>query len=79
MNKSAIGWLFIAAGFFYGSFAFDFISARTLGWLVKNDWVKAPENKEIKRMTPLGPRSAIIFFSIALILIGMFILWNRNA
>jgi hypothetical protein len=77
MNKTIIGLLFILAGVTYGSTAVDSIYNRTLGWLVQNQWISPPKAGK-KDKSPFGRKGTIILYSLALIIIGIFILWNRN-
>ena len=74
MNKALIGWLFIAAGAAYGSFAFDFVSSRTFGPLIKSGFINQPSEKQL----PFGPKPTIIFYGITLIIIGIYILWSPS-
>jgi len=78
MDKSIIGLLFIFAGSAYGSLIFDGIYNATLGYLVQNGWVKLPEITPKDQEFPLGRKPTIILYSFILIIIGIFILWNRN-
>ena len=80
MSKTLIGLLFILAGVAYGSLAIDDIYNHTLGWLVLNKWVNpppAPGKDDLK--TILGRKPTILVYSAILIIIGLFILWNRNS
>ncbi|MEK7162219.1 MAG: hypothetical protein AAB729_06040 [Patescibacteria group bacterium] len=78
MSKTLLGLLFILAGVIYGSLAIDDIYNRTLGWLVENKWVKPPipGKKDITNI--LGRKPTILLYSFGLIIIGLFIIWNRN-
>jgi hypothetical protein len=76
MNKTFIGGLFVLVGLAYGSTAFDFISSRTIGLLIQNDFIKQPSEKKVKKQLPLGPKPTIIFISLILIIIGIYILWS---
>ncbi len=78
MSKTLIGLLFILAGVTYGSLAIDNFYNKTLGWLVENKWIKLPipGKKEIANI--LGRKPTIILYSFGLIIIGLFIIWNRN-
>ena len=81
MSKTLIGLLFILAGIIYGSLAIDDFYNLTLGWLVENKWIKPPvPSKDTKNSLPaiLGRKPTILLYSGALIIIGIFILWNRN-
>lgn len=78
MSKTAIGLLFILAGAAYGLLAIERANSLTLGWLVRNGWVKAPPEGKIKTSQIFGPKSSIIFYSGVLIATGFYILWNRN-
>ena len=79
MNKTFVGIIFIVAGVVYGSFAADAVYDRTLGLLVKYNWVKPPPapGKDDLR-TVFGRKPTILFYASILIIIGAFILWNRN-
>jgi hypothetical protein len=78
MDKTLIGLLFILAGLLYGSLAIDDFYNWTLGWLVEHEWVKPPlpEKNGLKEI--LGRKPTILLYSGILIIIGLFILWNRN-
>ena len=78
MSKTLIGLLFILAGVCYGSLAIDDFYNHTLGWLVEHKWLKPPvENKNSLR-SALGRKGTILVYAGGLIIIGAFILWNRN-
>lgn len=78
MNKTIIGLLFILAGTAYGSLAIDDVYSRTLGWLVENKWVKPPLPGQKDITALLGRKPTILLYSFGLIIIGLFIIWNRN-
>lgn len=78
MHKITIGILFILAGIAYGSLAIDSVYNKTLGYLVQNKWVALPkEAKEIYKNI-LGRKGTIILYSLSLIFIGVYLLWNQN-
>lgn len=78
MSTTMIGLLFILAGVCYGSMAVDNIYNHTLGWLINNDWIA--QSTATKAGKPLlGRKPTILLFSFVLIIIGIFILWNRNS
>lgn len=79
MNKTIIGFLFILAGVCYGSLALDDIYDHTIGWLVKNNWLKPPVQKPGEQPPLLGRKPTILLYSFGLIIIGAFILWTRNS
>jgi drug/metabolite transporter (DMT)-like permease len=79
MNKTWIGVAFIVAGIVFGSFSIDDVYNNTLGWLVENKWMSpppAPGKDDLKSI--LGRKPTILAYAGILILIGLFILWNRN-
>jgi uncharacterized protein YjeT (DUF2065 family) len=77
MDKTAIGLIFILAGLAYSSLALDGIYNRTLGYLVEHDWIRPP--KEAKESTKtLGRKPTILLYGGALIIIGLYIIWNRK-
>ncbi|HVY67478.1 MAG TPA: hypothetical protein VHA30_01090 [Patescibacteria group bacterium] len=76
MSETLIGLLFILAGVIYGSLALDDFYGWTLGWLVKHDWIKPPKARSQNSL--FGRKPTILFYSAILIIIGLFILWNRN-
>ena len=79
MNKTWIGIACIVAGIAYASLANDDVYNYTLGWLVENKWVNPPPaagKDDIKNI--LGRKLTIFAYAGILILIGLFILWNRN-
>ncbi|MBI5530851.1 MAG: hypothetical protein HY918_05170 [Candidatus Doudnabacteria bacterium] len=78
MSKTLIGLLFILAGFLYGSLAIDDIYNRTLGWLIEQKWIKPPIPGKKDLVNVLGRKPTILLYSLALIIIGLFIIWNRN-
>ena len=73
MNDTLIGLLFILAGVAYGSLAFDGIYDATLGWLVKNQWLKPPALTKPGKSF-FGRKPTIILYSLSLIAIGIYIL-----
>lgn len=73
MNKNIIGLLFITAGLMYGSLALDGIYNATLGWLVQHNWIKPPTPEKIAK-TIFGRKPTILFYSLSLIAIGIYIL-----
>ena len=77
MSKTTIGILFILAGLAYGSLTLDGIYNITLGYLVKYNWIKPPPPEKPSKEA-LGRKSTIIFYSLILIAIGIFLLWNRQ-
>jgi hypothetical protein len=78
MSKSLIGVLFIVAGVLYGCLAIDGVYGKTLGWLVENQWVKPPAAGKTDFTKILGRKPTILLYSLVLIIIGAFILWNRS-
>jgi len=78
MNKVLIGLIFILIGFCYGSLAIDKIYKYTLGYLVEHDWIKPPVPGENELPNVLGRKQTILVYAGILILIGLFIIWNRN-
>ena len=76
MEKSTIGALFILFGFVYGSLAIDPVYNHTLGFLIERGFIKPPAGKPADML--LGRKPAIYLYSLAFIIIGIFILWNRN-
>lgn len=79
MNKTLIGLLFIFCGFAYGSLAYDNIYDKTLGYLADNNWVSEQTVKNAKKAgTVLGRKPTILLYASILILIGIYIIWNRN-
>lgn len=80
MSKTLLGLLFILAGLLFGSLAIDAVYNGTLGWLVEHDWIKLPPlpaKGDLKAV--LGRKAAILVYAGVLVIIGLFILWNRNA
>lgn len=77
MSKTVIGLIFILAGLSYGSLAFDGIYEKTLGWLVKNQWLNPPIPDQVNK-NALGRKPTIALYAIGLIIIGLYILWNRQ-
>lgn len=73
MNNTIIGLLFILAGTAYGSLAFDGIYDATLGWLVKNEWIKPPAPSKLGKSV-FGRKPTIILYGLCLIAIGIYIL-----
>lgn len=75
MSKTIIGLIFILVGLTYGSLIIDNFYKNTLGYLVENDWIKLPKNS-----TQNNPerKITILMYSISLIIIGAYILWNQN-
>lgn len=78
MNRTTIGLIFIIAGLLYWSTSIDAIYNRTIGWLVRNNWVSQQTVDKATKSNILGRKPTILFYSFALIIIGVFILWNRN-
>ena len=77
MNKTLIGLIFILAGLAYGSLAWEKATQATVGFLLKNGWLKAPDQGKISRGI-FGPKFQILIYAGILIIIGLYILWNRN-
>jgi hypothetical protein len=77
MDKTLIGLLFILAGVSYGSLALDGVYDATLGYLVENKWLNPPVNEKSGKSI-LGRKPTIVLYSIILIIIGIYILWNRK-
>ncbi len=73
MNSTILGLLFILAGVAYGSLMLDGIYENTLGWLVKNNWIPAPSTEKLAKNI-FGRKPTIIFYSLTLIAIGIYIL-----
>ena len=79
MSKTLIGLLFVLAGTAYGSLAIDDIYNHTLGWLVEHKWVTPPPVPgQDDLRTILGRKPTILVYAGLLIIIGLFVLWNRN-
>jgi hypothetical protein len=78
MSKTLIGLIFILAGVCYGSLAIDDIYNHTLGYLMEHEWVKPPVLGKKSFPIVLGRKPTIILYSLALIIIGLFLIWNRN-
>jgi len=80
MSKTLIGLIFILAGICYGSLAIDDIYKHTLGYLFEHDWIKQPTSPS-KNGSPalLGRKGTILLYASVLIIIGLFLLWNRNS
>jgi hypothetical protein len=80
MDKIYIGLLFILAGISYGSLSIDDIYKHTVGYLIEHDWVKPPVADKNKNSLPnlLGAKQTILLYAGVLIIIGLFIIWNRN-
>ena len=80
MSKTLIGLIFILAGLCYGSLAIDGIYQHTLGYLIGHGWVKQPPAPGKDSLpAALGRKPTILLYASALIIIGLFILWNRNS
>ena len=73
MSSTIIGLLFILAGVAYGSLALDGIYDATLGWLVKNEWLKPPTPEKMGKSF-FGRKPTIILYSLSFIAIGVYIL-----
>ncbi len=77
MNKVTIGLLFILAGLLYGCLASDRVYNLTLGYLVEHKWMTPPVAEKVAPDV-LGRRSRILLFSLALIFIGLYLIWNHQ-
>ena len=77
MNKTLIGILFIFFGILYGSLSIDAVYQKTLGWLLENGWLTPPAPNTTNKNV-LGRKPTIVLYSLALITLGIYILWNRN-
>lgn len=77
MSKTTIGLIFIIAGICYGSLAIDVVYNHSLGWLVENKWIKPPIPDKTDLKEILGRKPTIIFYSLILIFIGLFMLWKQ--
>ncbi len=78
MSKTIIGLIFIIAGACYGSLAIDDLYELTLGYLVEHEWIKQPLPDKKGIASILGRKPTILLYAAILIIIGAFILWNRN-
>ena len=78
MDKTIFGLIFILAGVSYGSLAIDDIYNHTIGYLIEHDWVKPPVLGKKSFPVVLGQKPTIILYALVLIIIGLFLLWNRN-
>lgn len=78
MNKYVIGIIFIIAGLGYGSLAFDRVYEFTMGYLLKNGWVKPPAAEKLSKDL-FGRRLTILMYSLILIVIGIYILWKLQS
>lgn len=78
MNRTIIGLLFMLCGVVYGSLAIDRVYNLTLGWLVANGWISQETVKKAGK-SQLGRKPTILLYSLILIIIGLFVLWNRNS
>ncbi len=78
MSKTMLGLLFILAGVAWGSLTIDDIYNHTLGLLVKYDWIKPPLQGKEDLSAVFGRKPTILLYSAILILIGVYLLWNRN-
>jgi len=79
MSKGLIGIIFILLGVAYGSLAADGVYNHTLGWLLAHDWMKQPVPDKKSLSNFLGRKPTILFYASILIIIGLFILWNKNS
>lgn len=79
MNKTLIGLLFLLAGVVYGSLIFEAIYQKTIGYFIENQWVSENFIKKAEKSTPLGRKATVLLYSLSFIIIGLFILWNRNS
>ncbi len=80
MSKASIGFLIILIGAAYGSLVIDKVYDHTLGWLVQYNWVKPPSEPgqdDLRKL--LGRKPTILLYASLIIIIGIFILWNRNS
>ncbi|MBI3231476.1 MAG: hypothetical protein HYZ51_00105 [Candidatus Doudnabacteria bacterium] len=73
MNENVIGTLFILTGLAYGSLVVDSVYNATLGFLVEHDWIKPPSPTKLSQGL-FGRKPTIIFYSLGLIAIGIYIL-----
>jgi hypothetical protein len=78
MSKELIGLIFIAAGIAYGSLAIDRVYNHTLGWLLAHGWIKPPVADKKSAANFFGRKTTILLYATILIIIGLFILWDRN-
>jgi len=77
MNKTIIGLIVILIGVCYGSLALDGVYGHTLGLLFKYKLIKAPPPSEVPKSI-FGPKGQIVLYAAILIIIGLYLLWNRN-
>jgi hypothetical protein len=78
MSKTITGLVFILLGIIYGCLAIDGFYNATLGWLINHDWIKTPPENKKSLNDFLGRKPTILLYASILIIIGLFILWNRN-
>jgi multisubunit Na+/H+ antiporter MnhC subunit len=77
MSKTLIGLVFILVGVVYGCMAIDGFYNKTLGYLTEHGFIKPPQQKN-SAVETFGRKTTIIFYSLALIGIGIYLIWNRN-
>lgn len=77
MNKTLIGLIFILSGLAYGSLALEQVNRATIGFLLKNGWIKISKQTKIDQEV-FGPKPKILIYAGILIIIGLYLLWNRN-
>lgn len=77
MSKTGIGLLFITLGLLYGTMLLDAVYAHTLGYLIEHEWIQPPVAEKLGENL-LGRKPTIFLYSLGLIIIGIFILWNRE-
>ena len=77
MQKIKLGLIFICIGLAYGGLIFDRVYKNTLGYLVEHKWIIPPV---FKKTSPsiLGRKTTILLYSITLIIIGLYLIWNRE-
>lgn len=77
MNKVYIDLLFLVSGLLYSSLLSDRVYDNTLGYLIENKWIQPPV---VDKANPnlLGRKATIAFYSLMLIILGLYLIWNHN-
>jgi len=78
MSKITIGLLFIIAGILLITLSNNALYNRMVQYLAYHKWITPPVPEKINPNV-LGRRQTIILYAFALIIIGIYLLWNHQA
>jgi hypothetical protein len=77
MSKTYLGIICILAGLMYGSLSIDVVYNSTMGYLIEHKWISPPV---VEKTNPnlLGKKVSILLYSLLLIALGIYLVWNHQ-